>query len=134
VCSQLSVAFVVEPFHSGILERAVHRLNLTAPLENDAPDHFLILMGPQFVGLGRALLNPAGLTDHLEAHWSGIICVAVPGLLGELNAIIGENRVDQVGHGFERLLQELPSSLSISRFKELGDRDLGCPVDANEKI
>jgi hypothetical protein len=50
------------------------------------------------------------------------------------NGSIGENGADPVGHGFEQVLQKPPSSLSISRFNELGDRELGCPVDANEKI
>ena len=71
--SQLIVGFVVEPFHRGVLDRAVHPLDLT--------------VGPRMVGFGEAMLDPVGLADHVEAHWPGIFGVAVPGLLGELDAI-----------------------------------------------
>ena len=120
MCSQLNVGFGVEPFHSRALDRAVHPLDLP--------------VRPGVVGLGQAVLDPVGLTDHVEAHWSGIDCVAVPGLPGELNAVVGENGVDLAGRGFEQVLKELQSSLSISRFNELGDREPGCPVDADEEV
>ena len=83
-------------------------------------DCFLIFMAPRVIGLGQPVLDAIGLTDHVEAHWPGIDCVAVPGLLGELDAIFGQYGVDLVGHGFEQALQELPSGLSIRRFHELG--------------
>jgi hypothetical protein len=36
----------------------------------------------------KAVLNPARITDHFETHWLGMDCIAVPGLLGKLDAII----------------------------------------------
>lgn len=87
MCAQLIVGFVVEAFDGGVFDRAVHAFDLA--------------VGPRVIGLGQPVLNAVGLTDHVEAHWPGIDCVTVPGLLGELNAVIGENCVDLIGHGFE---------------------------------
>jgi hypothetical protein len=60
-----------------------------------------------------------------------------PGMVGLCEAmfdpVVGENRVDLVGHGFEHVLQELPGGLSVSRGNELGNGELGCPVDTDEE-
>ena len=42
--------------------------------------------------------------------------------------------MDLIGQGFEQVLQELPGRLSVSCFNELGDGELGCPVDAYEQV
>ena len=42
--------------------------------------------------------------------------------------------MDLAGHGFEQVLQELPGRLSIRRFHELGDGELGRPRDADERM
>ena len=42
--------------------------------------------------------------------------------------------MDLIGQGFEQVLQELPGRLSVSCFNELGDGELGCPVDADEQV
>lgn len=85
--SQLSVGFIMEPFDCRVLDRAVHSLNLA--------------VGPRMVWFGQPVFDPVGLADHVEAHWPRMDCVAVPGLLGKLNAIVGANGVDLVRHGFE---------------------------------
>ena len=134
VYSQLVVAVVVEPFHGRLLDRAVHPLDLAATQENDPPDRFLIFMAPRVVGLGQPVLDPVGFADHVQAHGPGIDGVPVPGLLRELDAIVGQYGVDLIRHGFEHVLQELPSRAPVSRFNELGDGELGCPVDVNEEV
>ncbi len=100
--SQLIVGFVVEALYSRVLDCSFHSLDLT--------------IGPRVVGLGQAVLYPAGFADHVETHWPGIDGVAVPGLLCELNAVICENGVDLVGHGLKQMLQELPGRLSVSSY------------------
>jgi hypothetical protein len=79
------------------------------------------------------VLDAVGLADHVEAHWPGVDGVAVPGLLCELNAVIGENGVDLIGHGLEQVLKELPGSLSVSCGNELSDGELGRPVDSHKE-
>jgi|TARA_R110002033_G_scaffold107489_1_gene153971 hypothetical protein len=56
-CVQLIVVVVVEAFHSGVLDRVVHPLDLAT--------------GPRMVGLGPAVLDPVRLADHVEAHRPG---------------------------------------------------------------
>lgn len=120
MCAQLVMAVVVEPFHSRVLDRAIHPLDLA--------------VGPRVVGLGQSVLDAVGLADHVEAHRPGIDGVAVPRLLGELDAIVGQYGVDLIGHGFEHVLQELPGRLSVGCCNELGDGEFGSPVNADEQI
>ncbi len=118
--SQLIVGFVVEAFYSRVLDYSVHSLDLT--------------IGPRVVGLGQAVLYPVGFADHVETHWPRIDGVAVPGLLCELNAVIGENGVDLIGHGLKHVLQELPGRLSVSSCNELSDGEFGRSVNAHKKV
>ena len=110
---------VVEPLDRGVLDRAVHSLDLA--------------IGPRMVGFGQSVLDAVRRADHVEAHRPGIDGVAVPGLLGELDAVVGQDRVDLVGHGFEHVLKELLSCLSVSSCNELSDSELGCSVDTDEE-
>ena len=78
-------------------------------------------MGLCDVGPEVGVINPHPVKDHPDAS-----C--------QLDAIIGKNRVDLVGHGLEHVLKELPGCLSVSSCDELGNRELGCPVDADEQV
>ncbi len=118
--SELIVAVVMEPFDRRVLDGAVHPFDLA--------------VGPWMVGLGQPVLDAVGLADHVEAHWPGVDAVSVPGLLCELDSVVGQDGVDLIGHRFEHVLQELPSRLSVSRVNELGDSELGRPVDADEEV
>ncbi len=118
--SQLIVGFVVEAFYSRVLDRSVHPLDLT--------------LGPRMIGHGQPVLDPVGLADHVESHRSGVDGVPVPGMLCDLDAIIGKNRVDLIGHSLKHVLQELPGGLSVSRCNELSDGKLGRSVNAHKEI
>ena len=48
--------------------------------------------------------------------------------------MIGENGVDMVGHCLQQALEKLPSGSPVSGFDQLGDGELGCPVDPNEPL
>ena len=61
-----------------------------------------------------------------------IYCVPIAGLLGELDAVIGEDRVDAIGDGHEQMLEELPRGLAICLFNELGDCEFAGPVNRDE--
>ena len=71
---KLLVAVVVIPFDRGILDRAVHPLNLT--------------VGSWVVWFGQAMIDPIGFTDQVKPHRPRIACAPVAGLLSELDAII----------------------------------------------
>ena len=114
------MAVVMKPFDRRVLDGAVHPFDLA--------------VGPWMVGLGQPVLDAVGLADHVEAHWPGVDAVSVLGLLRELDSVVGQDGVDLIGHSLEHVLQELPSRLSVSRVNELGDSELGRPVDANEQV
>ena len=55
----------------------------------DGPVHPLDLtVRPRVVRLGKSVLDPVGLADHVEAHGSGIDRVSVSRLLGELDTVV----------------------------------------------
>lgn len=84
MAAKLIVTVVVEAFDGGVLDCPVHPLDLA--------------VGPGMVGLGEAVLDPVRLADRVETHLPGIDGVPVPGLLSELDAVIGQDRVDPVGN------------------------------------
>ena len=103
-----------------VLDRPVHPLDLA--------------VGPRMVGLRQPVLDPVCLTDHVEAHRSGDDRVPVPRLLCKLDAVVGQDCVDLVGHGLEHVLQELPGGASVGLLDELGYRELARAVDADEQV
>ena len=144
--AQLVMAVVMESLDGRVLDRSIHPLDLAVCRDNSPLDCCLILQTSRVVRLGQPVLDTVGLADHVEAHRSGVNGVAVPRLLGELDAAaiglgpmaprwrLGENCMDLIWHSFEHVLKELPSSASVSRFNKLGDSELGCAVDADEEV
>jgi hypothetical protein len=114
------MGFVMETFDGRFLDRAVQPLDMARR--------------PRMVRFGQPVLDPIRLPDHVEAHWPGIDGVPVQGLLGELGAVVWENRVDLIRHGFEQVLQELLGGLSVRLCNELSDGELGGPVDTDEQL
>ena len=59
--------------------------------------------------------------------------VPVAGLVGDLHAVVGENCLDLIGHGFEHVLQEIQCGGPVSLFVELGHSKLARVVISDEK-
>lgn len=93
-----------------------------------------LAVGPRMVRFGEPVLDVVGLADHVETHLTRPGGVAVAGLLGELDAIVGQDRMDAVGHGSQQVLEELPRRAPVSLVYQLGDRELACAVDADEQV
>ena len=114
------MAFVVEAFDGRLLDRAVHPFDLS--------------VGPRMVRLCEPVLDVVCLADHVEAHLARPGSVPVSGLLGELDAVVGQDRVDSVRHRCQQVLEELPRRSSIGLVDQLGDREasgrsvLGAPA------
>ena len=87
MAAKLIVTVIVIPFYGRVLNRAVHLLNLP--------------VGPWIVWLGLAMLDLVCGADHVEPHWPGIGRVAVAWLLTKLDAVVHQDCVDFVRHGFE---------------------------------
>ena len=115
---ELDVAIIVVALDGRVLDRAVHPLDLT--------------IGPRVVRLGQTVLDPVCLTDHVKTHLPRPRGIPISGLLGELDAVIGQDRMDPVGHDFHKVLQELPGSPSIRFFNQLNDGKFAGPVNGYE--
>lgn len=72
------------------LDGTVHPFNLT--------------VGPGMIGLCQPMFDPIRLADHVKAHWPGVDGIAVARLLCKLNTIVGQDRMDLVGHSFQKVL------------------------------
>lgn len=118
--AQLVMTIVVEAFDGCIFDRAVHPLDLP--------------IGPWMVRLGEAVLDVVCLADHVEAHLARPGGVAIARLLGELDAIIGQDRVDTVGHGFQQVIEELPCGSPVGLVDQPGDCELAGSVDGDEQV
>ena len=77
---ELLMAFLVEALNCSFFDGTVHALHLT--------------IGPRMVRLCKAMFDIVRLTDHIEPHLTGVCGVSVTRLLGELDAIVRQNRLD----------------------------------------
>lgn len=118
--AELLVAFIVIPFDRGILDGAVHPLNLA--------------IGPWMVGLGQATFDPIRFTNQVVAHLAERHAVPVPRLLCKLDAIVCKIGVELVGHDFEQMFQELPRCLAVGLLNKLRDRELAGSINGNKEI
>ena len=119
MCAKLVVVFIVVSFNGCVLDRAVHALNLT--------------IDPRMVWPGQPVLVSVGVTDHVEPHGPGIDCVAVARLLGELDAVVRQNRVDAVRYGFQKMLKEFPRRLAIGLLHQLRNGELAGSVNGHKE-
>jgi hypothetical protein len=101
------VIVVVAALGGGLFDGAVHPLDLAVRRANSPPDCWLILLTPMMVGLGEPVLDAVGFADHVEAAHARKDGVAVPRLLGELDAVVREQRVDPVRDRLQQFLEKL---------------------------
>lgn len=114
------MAIVVEALDGRLIDGAVHPLDLT--------------IGPRVVRLGEPVLDIVRFADNVEAHLPRPYGVTVARLLGELDAIVGQDCVNAIGHGFQQVFEELPRRPPISLVDQLGDGELAGAVDADEQV
>jgi hypothetical protein len=86
------------------------------------------------VRFGEPVLDVVPLADHVEAHLTRPGGVPVAGLLGELDAIVGQDRVDAVRYGLQQVFEELPRRPPVSLVDQLCDRELARAVDGHEQV
>lgn len=110
----------MEAFDGCLLNGPVHPLDLA--------------VGPRVVRFGKPVLDVVRLADHVEPHLARPGGVAVTRLLGELDAVSGQDRVDAVGNSLQKVFEELLRCPPVSLVDQLGDRELARAVDADEQI
>lgn len=114
---ELFVIVVVETLDGGFFDRSVHSLNLP--------------IGPWVLHLGQAMLNAVLVTHPVEDVMEGIF---MPLLIGELDAVVRQNRMDGIRNCFDQIAQEL-GCIHLSGFGiELNEGKLGCSINGNKEI
>ncbi len=89
----------MEALDGRLFDRAVNPLDLT--------------ISPRVVRLCKPVLDVVRLADHVEAHLPRPGGAAVARLLGELNDVVGQDRVDPVRHRFQQVFQKF-QAVSLS--------------------
>jgi hypothetical protein len=74
---------------------------------------------------------PYSLADAIEDVREGIL-IALP--IGELDTVLGQHRVDLVGHGGDQLTQELCGYCLVSVRMQLGRGKLADTIDGDRQI
>ena len=104
VFPKLVVAVVVVAFDSRFFEGAVHPLHLA--------------IGPWVVGLGQAVFDVVLAADLVEAvnPVMGGPAVSISWQVGELDAVVGEDRVQPIGDGLDQRFEKRYGGWSIGLF------------------
>ena len=98
---------VVEACDGRLLDGPVHSLPLT--------------IGARVVDLGQPMLDPMLVTDAIEDVVERLFVV---GVVGNLDAVVGEYRVDGTGHSVDQIAQELRCDHLARFFVEFGRGEL----------
>jgi hypothetical protein len=125
------MVIVVEAFHGGVLDGAVHPLDLSVCRGNAPPERFLPLQTPGMLDLGEPVLDAMFMTDPVEDVFEG---GAMPLLVGKLDAVIRQHRMDGVGKECDELAQELCGGHLAGLLVQFDIGALRCPVDRHEEI
>lgn len=116
MAAKLIVVVVVIAFDSGLFDGAVHALDLT--------------VRPGVRDLCQAMVDPVFMANTIkDVPTSRFVYFTV----GELDAVIGENRVDFVGQHFDQISQELGCNHLSSTFVQFHISELRSPVDCNKQ-
>lgn len=114
------MAVFVILLHSAILDGAVHPFDLT--------------VGPWMVGLGQPVFDPVGFADHVATHLAECHAILISGPLGELDAIVRQDRMYFVRHSVEQMLKETPGCFSVGFIHQSCDRELAGSVNDHKEI
>lgn len=107
VSGQLAMAVVMIAFDGRFLDCAVYPLDLA--------------VGPRVLDLGQAVLNAALVTDPVEDMVEGIYVV---GVIGELDTVVGQHRMDRIGHSLDQVAQELGGDHLAGLCMQLDEHEL----------
>jgi hypothetical protein len=80
--------------------------------------------------LGEAVIDAVLVADPVKDMVEGIF---MPGVVGELDAIISEYGVDGVGHGCDQIAQELSRDDLAGLLMQFDEREIARPVDRHEQ-
>jgi hypothetical protein len=81
------------------------------------------------VWFGEPVLDADCLAGHVETPLTQPGRVPVAGLLDELDAIVGRDRINAVRKGLQQVFEELPRCPSVGFVDKLSDRKVANAVD-----
>ena len=114
---QLGMAVIVIAFDCCLLDRTVHAFDLT--------------VGPWVLRLGKPVFDvmaPTSAVEGMATPASGW-AVTVLRQVSELDAIIGQYRLDGVGHDLDQFIQERGGRHGVRLVCQPDKRELRCAVD-----
>jgi hypothetical protein len=88
------------------------------------------------VGLGQPMLDTmldAGGFERMGAPFCGC-SVTVLGQIGELDAIVGQDGVNMIGHGGDEGFQERFGRLGVGTFMQLHEDEFRGAIDSDEEM
>ena len=88
-------------------------------------------VGPRVIGFGQAMLDPVLVTHARKDVRKGI---AVTFAVGELDAVVGQDDVDPVGHDCDEVAQKLGCFAFAGTFDRLGIRERRGPIDSDTQL
>lgn len=120
--AQLIVAVVVEALDRGVLDGAVHALDLA--------------VGPRMIDLCEPVLDAVLSASHVEhvSHVSRGRPVCVARRIAELDAVVGKHCVDFVSHHLDQGDEEGGCIDAVCLLDQLDEGELGRSVDGNEEV
>ncbi len=97
---ELAMIVVVESLDGRLLDRAVHSLDLPVFRGIGPLDQFLFLKTPGMLHFSQAVLDAVLATTHIEhvCHVARCRSVGVARRERELDAVVGQNGMDPIGH------------------------------------
>ena len=112
VCCELLMVVVVASLDGGILDGAVHAFDLA--------------IGPRMVRLCQPVLDAMLAAEPVEQVHAELRCRtgAAAGRVAELDAVVGQHRVDVIRHGLDDSVQELRGALPVGRMRQTCDGEL----------
>ena len=122
MASKLGVVVVVIAFDGRIFDRAVHALDLP--------------VGPGMFDLGEPVLDAIFAAAHVE-HVGEVgrgRAVPVAWREGELDSVVGQNRMNPVWHGGDQRFEESRCGLSVRLFDEQSEREFARAVNGDEEM
>lgn len=116
------MAVIVIALDGRVLDRPVHPFDLP--------------VGPGVVDPGEAMLDAIVAAAHREHMCDVASCRAFGAARrkAELNAVIGQNRVDLVGNGSDQGDEEGPSRHPVGALDQLHEGELARPIDGHEQV
>ena len=121
MASQLIVAVIVVAFDGSVLDGSVHSFDLS--------------IRPGVFDLGQPVVDIIFAAAHIE-HVGEIGCgraIPVARRQGELDAIVGQDRVDFVRYGCDERFQEGRCGFPVRFLDELDEGEFACAVNGDIK-